>query len=104
MKRIIALMLAVITVFAMCSCAKKDTSEIDAIVDYYTVRYSMKGFTKDSIKLVGEDEKTGRKEYAVKNEDLDIDVTLYTEEWGTAVNVYNEDGTRVHIYSEPVEE
>ncbi len=104
MKRFIALLLAVISIAALCSCAKKEPTGVDAIVDYYAVRYSMKEFTEDSIKYVGEDKETGRKEYAVKNEDLDIDVTLFTEEWGTAINVYNEEGQKVHIFSSNVEE
>lgn len=99
MKRIIAILLAVVSVAVMCSCAKKDTSHVDAIVDYYVVRYSMKGFAENSVKYVGEDKETGRQEYAVKNDELKIDETFYTEDWGTAVNVYNEDGERVHIYN-----
>ena len=99
MKRIIALMLAAFAIVAMCSCAKKDTKYVDAIMDYYTVRYSMKEFTEDSIKYVGEDKETGRKKYSVKNKELEIDTTPYTEEWGTAVGVYNEEGIRVHIYN-----
>ena len=105
MKRIIAVILAILTVVAMCSCSKKDNSHEDAIFDYYTVRYSMKGFTQNSIKYVGEDKETGRKEFKVENEDLDLDATFYTEEWGNAINVYDEDGSRVHIYNaNPVEE
>ena len=104
MKRIIALLLAVITVFAMCSCSKKESKEIEAIVDYYVERYYVKDFTADSIKYVGEDKETGRNEYSVKNEDLDIDTTLFTEEWGTAVGVYDKDGIRVHIYNATIVE
>ena len=104
MKRIIAILLAALTVFAMCSCAKKENKDVEAIVDYYTNRYSMKDFTEDSIKYVGEDKETGRKEFAVKNEELDIDVTLYTEEWGNAVGVYDKDGIRIHIYNATVVE
>ena len=56
-------------------------------------------FTEKSIEYVGEDEETGRKEYSIKNDELGIDTTLYTEDWGGAVNVYDKEGARVHIYN-----
>ena len=104
MKRIIALLLAVITVFAMCACSKKENKDIEAIVDYYVERCSMEDFAEKSIKFVGEDKKTGRKEYAVKNEELKIDTVLFTEEWGNAVGIYDKDGIRIHIYNATIVE
>ena len=104
MKKIVAVIMAAVLLAAMCSCSKKDNLGVDAVIDYYTVRCGEKDMTEKSIEYVGTDSETGKMEFRIENEELGISETLYAEEWGSAVNVYNEEGSKVHVYNPSVAE
>ncbi|MBE6587108.1 MAG: hypothetical protein E7647_01685 [Ruminococcaceae bacterium] len=104
MKRIIAVVLVILSVALLCSCAKKEPTEIDAIMDYYVERCGKDGMRAEYVKYVGEDTENGRREYHIECEELGLDETLFVEEWGSAMGIYNEEGIRIHIFNATIVE
>ncbi|MBR6675982.1 MAG: hypothetical protein IKL24_01470 [Clostridia bacterium] len=106
MKKIIALLLAVLTITALLSaCAKSEPDhKIDAILDYYTNRMS-KNITKEDIKYIGEvveDDKTKKTEYLVENEEEGVSESLLVEEAANMCQIYKKGsdskGMYIHRY------
>lgn len=101
MKRSICIVIAVLAVLSvLVGCSKKNDVEVDAILDYYVTRMSYDVESKD-IKFVEEDSKTGNREYTVTYMDGDkkVETVIYISVYGQAYTLYDEDGTRLHIYN-----
>ena len=101
MKRIISALLILATMLSLClslaSCAK-ETKELSAVMDYYVERID-KDVKKSDVEYKGYNEETGKHEYFVENEKLEISETVFVEEHGMAYMVYNDQGIRIHIYN-----
>lgn len=106
MKKIISALLAIAALFSLClslaSCAK-DAKDFEAVMDYYAERLD-KDIKKSDVEYKGYDEETGKHEYFVENEKLEISETVFVEEQGMAYMVYDEQGIRIHIYNSATEE
>lgn len=106
MKKIIALLLAVITVATLlCACGKKGPDyKIEALLDYYVGRMD-KNITEEDIKYIGEvveDDKTKKTEYLIENEAEGVKESLLVEESGNLYQIYKKGndskGMYIHRY------